>query len=63
MGLQSRLEKLEAAAEGFAPREVERIVADAGDGYRIDVDAPPGTLARIARVYGEGGEDEPTSQT
>ena len=60
MNNAARVERLERLAAETAPREVERIVMDAGDGYRIDVAAPAGTLARIMKAYGERASDEPT---
>ena len=56
MSFRSRLERMERACVGESPREVEHIVVDAGDGYRIEVDVPAGTLAQLAKVYGEEGE-------
>lgn len=57
MSIAGKLGRLEGAARGDGPREVEHIAADIGDGYAVDVDAPAGTLAKIVAAYGD--EDEP----
>jgi hypothetical protein len=55
VNIPRRLERLEAAAREATEGEVERVVMDDGEGYRVDVCVPAGMLAKIARVYGEGG--------
>lgn len=49
-----RLERLETTTREVKEREVERVVMDGGEGYRVDGCVPAGTLAKIAQVYGEG---------
>ncbi|HEX6622499.1 MAG TPA: hypothetical protein VF064_02220 [Pyrinomonadaceae bacterium] len=46
-----------------APREVVQITADAGGGYLINVEVPAGSLAQLAKAYGEEADGEPTLQS
>ena len=61
MNHAGRVERLERRAAETAPPAFERIAADIGGGYRVDVDVPAGSLARLEKIYG-GTCDEPTEQ-
>lgn len=56
MSIGGRLKRLESAASGAERPGAERVTVDGGEGYRVDVDALAGTLAKIAQAYGGGDE-------